>query len=87
MTEDSLKQAVEELRNRLELAELVGEQDREALNDLAMRVELMLSQSRGNWDEGVVDELEKQMIQYEEEHPVIARVISQILTTLNGMGL
>ena len=35
----------------------------------------------------LVEEFERQLIQYEEAHPVIARVISQIITTLNGMGL
>ena len=38
-------------------------------------------------EEDLVEEFEKQLIQYEEAHPLIARVISQIITTLNGMGL
>ena len=82
MPKDSLNEALTELRSRLDQEERVQPEDREALNELAARVELMINESKEHWDEGVLDELEKQ-----EAHPVIARVISQILTTLNGMGL
>ncbi len=87
MPKDSLNEALTELRSRLDQEERVQPEDREALNELAARVELMINESKEHWDEGVLDELEKQVIGYEEAHPVIARVISQILTTLNGMGL
>ena len=55
--------------------------------ELAGRVELMLAQDREHWEENLVDELEKRVILYEEDHPVIARVIRQIIVTLNNMGL
>ena len=54
---------------------------------MAVRLEVMINGTSEHWEAGLVDELEKQVIQYEEAHPVIARVISQIITTLNGMGL
>ena len=87
MPKDSLNEVLTELRSHLDQEEQVQPEDREALNDLAVRVELMINESKEHWDEGVLDELEKQVIEYEEAHPVIARVISQIITTLNGMGL
>lgn len=87
MPKDRLKEVLTELRARLDQEQQVQPEDREALSDLAVRVELMINESKEHWEEGVVDELEKQVIQYEEAHPVIARVINQIITTLNGMGL
>ena len=61
--------------------------NKESLSDLAARIEIMLNGSAEHWEEGLLEELEKQVILYEEDHPVISRVISQIITTLNGMGL
>ncbi|MGB3620946.1 DUF4404 family protein [Ketobacter sp. MCCC 1A13808] len=87
MPQDSLKDAVAELRSRLDKDGQFQAEDKEALHALAVRVELMMNESREHWEEGVMDELEKRVIQYEEEHPVMARVISQIITTLNGIGL
>lgn len=87
MPKDKLKSSVSELRDHLQENQAVESQDAEALNDLAARIEIMINGSSEHWEEGLVDELEKQVILYEENHPIIARVISQIVTTLNGMGL
>jgi hypothetical protein len=87
MPKQTLKNSVSELKNHLDESEVVTGEDKEALTDLAARIEVMINGSAEHWEEGLVDELEKQVILYEEAHPVIARVISQIITTLNGMGL
>ncbi len=87
MPKDKLKSSVSELRGHLDENQAVEGDNKEALNDLAARIEMMIDGSAEHWEEGLVDELEKQIILYEEDHPVIARVISQIVTTLNGMGL
>lgn len=87
MPKEILKNSVSELKTQLEEDGAVESGDKAALNDLAARLEVMINGSSEHWEEGLVDELEKQVIQYEEAHPVIARVISQIITTLNGMGL
>lgn len=87
MPKQTLKNSVSELKTHLEDDSAVIGEDKEALNDLAARLEVMINGTSEHWEEGLVDELEKQVIQYEEAHPVVARVISQIITTLNGMGL
>jgi len=87
MPKDTLQDSVSELRSHLDEDGVIAEQDKEALGELAGRLEVMLNGSSEHWEEGLVEELEKQLIQYEEAHPVIARVIGQIITTLNGMGL
>lgn len=87
MPKEILKNSVSELKSHLDDSTVVPAEDKDALNDLAVRLEVMINGSSEHWEEGLVEELEKQVIQYEEAHPVIARVISQIITTLNGMGL
>jgi len=87
MPKQTLKNSVSELKAHLEDSDAVVGDDKEALTDLAVRLEVMINGTSEHWEAGLVDELEKQVIQYEEAHPVIARVISQIITTLNGMGL
>ena len=87
MPKEKLQNSVTELKTHLDDAGEVSTDDKEALTDLAVRLEVMLNGSAEHWEEGLVEEFEKQLIQYEEAHPLIARVISQIITTLNGMGL
>ncbi len=87
MPKEELQNSVSELKTHLNGAAEVSTDDKEALTDLAVRLEVMLNGSAEHWEEDLVEEFEKQLIQYEEAHPLIARVISQIITTLNGMGL
>ncbi|MCG8537248.1 MAG: DUF4404 family protein [Pseudomonadales bacterium] len=87
MPKEKLKSSVSELRAHLEENDAVAPDNKESLSDLAARIEIMLNGSAEHWEEGLLEELEKQVILYEEDHPVISRVISQIITTLNGMGL
>ncbi len=87
MPKEELQNSVSELKTQLDDAGEVPAVDKQALSELATRLEVMMNGSSEHWEEGLVDELEKQLIQYEEAHPLIARIISQIITTLNGMGL
>lgn len=87
MPDKQLQASVTELKQHLEQNDQVPESDREALAQLAGRVEILLAQERDHWEENLVDELEKRVILYKEEHPVIARVIQQIILTLNNMGV
>ena len=87
MPKEKLQESVSELKSQLDEHGEVAAVDEQALGELAARLEVMLNGSSEHWEEDLVEEFERQLIQYEEAHPVIARVISQIITTLNGMGL
>lgn len=87
MPDKELKSSISELKAQLDQVEEVAEADRQTLAELTGRIELMVAQEREHWEENLVDELERQVILYEEDHPVIARVIQQIILTLNNMGL
>ncbi|MAR90588.1 MAG: DUF4404 family protein [Pseudomonadota bacterium] len=87
MPKEKLQNSVTELKEHLESNEAVTSEDKVALQELTARLEMMMNGSTEHWEEGLMDELEKQVIQYEEAHPVIARVFNQIINTLNSMGL
>lgn len=87
MPDKELQSSISELKAQLEQAGEVADWDRQTLAELTGRIELMVAQEREHWEENLVDELERQVILYEEDHPVIARVIQQIILTLNNMGL
>ncbi|NPU92657.1 MAG: DUF4404 family protein [Gammaproteobacteria bacterium] len=87
MPDKELQSSISELKAQLEQVGEVAEADRQTLAELTGRIELMVAQEREHWEENLVDELERQVILYEEDHPVIARVIQQIILTLNNMGL
>lgn len=87
MPDKELKTSIAELKSRLEQTEGTAGTDTQSLEELTGRIELMMAQDKANWEGGLVDELERQVILYEDEHPVIARVIQQIIVTLNNMGL
>lgn len=86
MPKQQLQKAISELRDHLDNMHVAPE-ERDSLASLSAQIELMLAEGREYWDEILIDELEKRVILYEEDHPVIARVIQQIITTLNSMGL
>ncbi len=87
MPDKELQSSISELKAQLDQVGEVAEADRQTLAELTGRIELMVAQEREHWEENLVDELERQVILYEEDHPVIARVIQQIILTLNNMGL
>ncbi len=87
MPKETIKNSISELRSHLDANLQVAPEERETLEALSARLELMLAEERERWDENLVDELEKRVILYEEDHPMIARVIRQIIATLNNIGL
>ncbi|HVL02083.1 MAG TPA: DUF4404 family protein [Dongiaceae bacterium] len=87
MPDQELKASISELKAQLDQMEQVADADRESLEELTGRIELMMAQERDRWESNLVDELERQVILYEDEHPTLARVIRQIALTLNNMGL
>lgn len=84
---DKINLSISELRSQLDANDQVTPEERETLEALGSRIELMMAEERERWDENLIDELEKRVILYEEEHPMIARVIRQLITTLNSIGL
>lgn len=87
MPKETIKNSISELRSHLDANIQVAAEEKETLEALSARLELMMAEEREHWDENLIDELEKRVILYEEDHPMIARVIRQIISTLNNIGL
>ena len=87
MSKQSIHDSIAELRSHLEISDQVDARERETLEALAARLELQMAEERERWDDNLVDELEKRVILYEEDHPLVARVIRQLVNTLTNMGL
>ncbi|MCG8316737.1 MAG: DUF4404 family protein [Pseudomonadales bacterium] len=87
MPKQKLKESVEQLRSELSQTESLPDEQREELTDLAARIDAMLNGENDHWEEKLVDGLEQKLLEYEEEHPVIARLVSEIVKTLSNIGV
>lgn len=87
MPKEKLKNSVEELRNELATNDNLEPSQQEELTDLAGRLDAMLSGDSEHWEEKLVDGLEQQLLAYEEDHPVVARIMREIVTTLSNIGI
>ncbi|OUS03198.1 hypothetical protein A9Q81_07345 [Gammaproteobacteria bacterium 42_54_T18] len=87
MPKETLKTSVDELRDQLGGDSSVDEVNKEALEELAGRIESMINGDGDHWEEALVEGLEKQLIIYEENHPVLTRIIQNILTAISGLGV
>ncbi len=87
MPKETLKTSVEELRDQLGGDNSVDEANKEALEELAGRIESMINGDGDHWEEALVEGLEKQLIIYEENHPVLTRIIQNILSAISGLGV
>ena len=85
MPKDTIKQSIIELKSHLDQPDSQRNVDTRELEALSVRLETMMQSE--HWETDLVEELEKQVILYEENHPVVARVVNQIIQALNNMGL
>lgn len=87
MPKQKLQESVEQLRSELSQSDSLPEEHREELSELASRIDSLLSGENEHWEEKLVDGLEQKLLEYEEEHPVIARIVSEIVKTLSNIGV
>jgi len=87
MPKETLKTSVEELRDQLGGDSSVDQANKEALEELAGRIDSMINGDGDHWEEALVEGLEKQLIIYEENHPVLTRIIQNILSAISGLGV
>lgn len=87
MPKQKLQSSVEELRNEVSQNQSLGDEHKEELTELAGRIDSMLSGDMDHWEEKLVDGLEQKLLEYEEDHPVVARIMKEIVTTLSNIGV
>jgi len=87
MTGKKLEKSIADLKHQLDQYSSLSEKQQSELRELVMRLDLLLEENRNRWDSSVIDGVERQIIEYEEDHPVFARIMQDIVNTLNGMGI
>ena len=87
MPKEKLKKSVEELRSELSLNQNLEPSQQEELSDLAGRLDAMLRGDTDHWEERLVDTMEQKLLEYEQEHPVVGRIMREIVTTLSNIGV
>lgn len=87
MPKETLRETVARLNETLNSDQSVAPEERDAAAQMSGRVEAILNGSADSWPDDLKDELERQLIAYEEKHPLLASVITQMLNTLNNIGI
>lgn len=87
MPKQKLQSSIDALRSELSQNDNLAEDQQQELSDLATRIDSMLAGDSEHWEEKLVDGLEQKLLEYEEEHPVIARIMQEIVTTLSNIGV
>lgn len=82
-----LRNRLSELREHLQQSQDMDDSRRQELDDLALRIETMMNEDVEHWEEHLVDQLEQRVIQYQEEHPVAAGMLREVMVALSNMGL
>lgn len=87
MARDRIQTEVEQLKTEVEQNALLTDQEREELAALAERLELMMSGENSHPEQDLLDKLEQQILIYEESHPLVARVMDNVLNLLHSIGI
>ncbi len=85
MPKQTLKQALDELRDNLDGVEL---ENPEKVNDLLERIDHQLTFSDvSDWDEDIISEVELHVIEFEDQHPMVSGAFKSIVNALNSIGI
>ncbi|GLQ30988.1 DUF4404 family protein [Litoribrevibacter albus] len=85
MPKQTLKNALSELKESIESDDL---KDTTQVEDLAERIEHQLEyKDVSDWDEDLITELEQQVIEFEEQHPMISGALKSIVNALQSIGV
>lgn len=84
MNEQQLREQLEQLTDALEALPVAGEQ-RDSLQRLIADIESQLGELES--DDSLVEQVETAVSTFEVEHPRIAAILNNIITTLGNIGV
>lgn len=87
MTRDRIQAEVDQLKAEVEQNAMLSDEQRVELGSLTERLEVMMSGENDHPEQDLLDKLEQQILLYEEEHPVVARVMDNVLNLLHSIGI
>jgi hypothetical protein len=86
MTDQKLRELLEQLHNELEQTASVDEKGREMLAHLNTDIQKLLEPSEVA-DRSILKQVQDAIDHFEVEHPAITSALSQILNTLSNAGI
>ena len=87
MPRERIQAEVEQLKAEVEQNPMLSDAQREELGSLTDRLELMMSGETDHPEQDLLQKLEQQVLLYEEDHPVVARVMDNVLNLLHSIGI
>ena len=88
MSDDKLRQSLDELRSELQRLEAEEAQVRERLDALISGVETRLDKPDDSaHHQSLVQDLRRSISQFEVSHPRTTAILNQIMVTLGNMGI
>ncbi|HEX5840689.1 MAG TPA: DUF4404 family protein [Anaerolineales bacterium] len=89
MTEQNLRELLERLHHELEHTEVTDEAERERLRHLDADIRALLARSgeRAETDEPMLERFQDSIDHFEESHPQLTMMISQMMTILSNAGI
>lgn len=87
MPRERIQAEVEQLKAEIEQNPMLSDTQRGELGSLTERLELMMSGEADHPEQELLAKLEQQVLLYEEEHPVVARVMDNVLNLLHSIGI
>lgn len=87
MPRERIQAEVQQLKSEVEQNPMLSEEQRGELGALAERLEVMMSGENDHPEQDLLDKLEQQVLLYEEEHPVVARVMDNVINLLHSIGI
>ncbi|NIM27515.1 MAG: DUF4404 family protein [Gammaproteobacteria bacterium] len=88
MSDDKLRQSLQELRSELDRLEAEEAQIRERLDTLIAGVETRLDKPEdAAHHESLIEDIRQSIAQFEVSHPRTTAILNQIMVTLGNMGI
>lgn len=86
MPQKALKLHLDQLRQELAETDTLDDETRQALADIAARIEQLLASSDAE-PESIRERLESTALRFEAEHPNLARLLGELSDTLAKLGV
>ncbi len=87
MTEESKRKLDEDLKRLRSELENADETTRKRMEALVEKVEQRLAEGEGKAAQGLLQELEEEIMQFEIKHPRLTAILNDLMVTLSNMGI
>lgn len=87
MSEQKLRDELEQLKTEAANLPIEDQAARERLQTIIDNLEQRLSETGDNDDETLFDQLQDSVTQFETEHPRTTAILNDIMVTLSNMGI